>query len=296
MLTCAEGSHTEDLLFSRGGYLIARHCCLHPAVRGMEKTKPHAEIALVRTGAFVWHGRAGRVLAQPGTAVLFNQDDPLRIDHPHGGDECLVLSLPAVELARATGDEPDAHRSLPTLVRGRARVPTALQRRGYALERLACRGLASPLALQEEILALVHALASDEGATPPRARRPATVRQHEDLVMALRDLLWRRLGEDLDLPALATELHTSPFHLARVFRAHTGSTVHAQLLELRLHAALERLRDGERDLSRLAHDLGFADHSHFTRTFRRATGVTPSAFRSNVVLRTPAPASGALRR
>lgn len=44
--------------------------------------------------------------------------------------------------------------------------------------------------------------------------------------------------------------------------------------------ALDRLADGETDLSALAHDLGFADHAHLTRTIRATTGDTPTALRA----------------
>jgi hypothetical protein len=43
--------------------------------------------------------------------------------------------------------------------------------------------------------------------------------------------------------------------------------------------ALERLMDGEPNLSALACDLGFTSHSHLTSVFRRTFGTTPSGFR-----------------
>lgn len=49
--------------------------------------------------------------------------------------------------------------------------------------------------------------------------------------------------------------------------------------QLRVREALDRLADGERSLTSLATDLGFADHAHMTRTVRRETGMTPSALR-----------------
>jgi AraC-like DNA-binding protein len=42
--------------------------------------------------------------------------------------------------------------------------------------------------------------------------------------------------------------------------------------------ALEPLADGAGDLTRIALDLGFSSHSHFTAAFRRHFGLTPSAF------------------
>jgi AraC-like DNA-binding protein len=50
-------------------------------------------------------------------------------------------------------------------------------------------------------------------------------------------------------------------------------------MRLRARAALERLAGGERDLARLAAELGFADQSHLTRVVRSETGRTPAALR-----------------
>jgi AraC-like DNA-binding protein len=63
-----------------------------------------------------------------------------------------------------------------------------------------------------------------------------------------------------------------------VFREVTGQTLHEYRLDLRVRAALEMLESGA-DLSRVAQDLGFASHSHFTSVFRRRAGMTPSRMR-----------------
>jgi AraC-like DNA-binding protein len=42
---------------------------------------------------------------------------------------------------------------------------------------------------------------------------------------------------------------------------------------------VERLGEGEENISGLAFELGFSSHSHLTRVFRRAYGVVPSQAR-----------------
>jgi AraC-like DNA-binding protein len=71
----------------------------------------------------------------------------------------------------------------------------------------------------------------------------------------------------------------SYFHLARLFRTHTGLGLHAYREQLRLAAALQRLDEGEGDLAALAHDLGYSSQSHLGTPFRRAIGVTPAQAR-----------------
>jgi AraC-like DNA-binding protein len=58
-----------------------------------------------------------------------------------------------------------------------------------------------------------------------------------------------------------------------------GVTPHQYLVRSRLRRAARLLADEERRISDIALDAGFGDLSNFVRTFRRAAGVTPSAWR-----------------
>jgi AraC family transcriptional regulator len=93
------------------------------------------------------------------------------------------------------------------------------------------------------------------------------------------ELLGRTFTRNRSLSQIAREVGTSPFHLARTFKRAMGVTIHQHRLALRLHASLEMLRDSSEDISDVALDLGFSDHSHFTVSFRRRFGLTPSMYR-----------------
>jgi len=102
---------------------------------------------------------------------------------------------------------------------------------------------------------------------------------HKELVYAVRKLLATRFKEPLTLDQIAAEVHYSPYHLCRIFRQQTGSTIHRYLDQLRLHSALEFVTQGETNLSELAFNLGYSSHSHFTQSFRRTFGAPPSRLR-----------------
>jgi AraC-like DNA-binding protein len=84
------------------------------------------------------------------------------------------------------------------------------------------------------------------------------------------------------LEELARVVHCSPFHLARQFRAVTGTSIASYLLRLRLAIALQRLAEGQADLAGLAADLGFASHSHFGARFRAVFGASPGSVRDSL--------------
>jgi AraC family transcriptional regulator len=122
------------------------------------------------------------------------------------------------------------------------------------------------------VVARILARAHDHRATP-------TPRRQQELARAAAAIVGSTFTQNVSLPRLAGALGTSPFHLARSFKRVTGRTLHQHRLLLRLNASLASLHDTQRDLTTIALDLGFADHSHFTAAFRQRFGTTPSAWR-----------------
>jgi AraC-like DNA-binding protein len=88
----------------------------------------------------------------------------------------------------------------------------------------------------------------------------------------------------LGLEGLAGKVCVSPAYLSRIFRRETGHTLTRFRNRLRVRIVLDRLEQGETNLSRLATDLGFADHAHLTRTVREEIGCAPSAARRLLTL------------
>ena len=78
---------------------------------------------------------------------------------------------------------------------------------------------------------------------------------------------------------LAAVASVHPAHLAREFRRHHHLSIAAYLRRLRLDWATEQLVGSDRSTADIAAAAGFADQSHFTRAFRRHTGLPPLGFR-----------------
>ena len=83
----------------------------------------------------------------------------------------------------------------------------------------------------------------------------------------------------LSLSLLAVEAGVHPVYLARVFRACYHCSIGDYLRARRLDAAVEELLAGARSACDVGLSAGFYDQSHFSRTFKEATGVAPGAFR-----------------
>ena len=114
-------------------------------------------------------------------------------------------------------------------------------------------------------------------------------RQVQQIVDAIDESIAARDDEALTLRALAELLGYSEFHTTRRFKEVSGMPLRDYLRGRRLAFALKEVRDGDASLLDIALDHGFSSHEAFTRAFKRAFGVTPSAYRADprpVVLRT----------
>lgn len=89
--------------------------------------------------------------------------------------------------------------------------------------------------------------------------------------------LRRNLGDPPTAPSIAKELHMGVSTLLHRFRRETGEPLMKHIMRLRLNLAMELLLQGHPGKA-VAEQLGFCDESHFSKTFHRVEGMTPSAY------------------
>ena len=82
------------------------------------------------------------------------------------------------------------------------------------------------------------------------------------------------LSSPLDVDSLAALVHISRYHFMRLFKAQTGTSVHAYVRQRRLMRAARLIREGM-SAARAAEECGFADYSAFHRAFTAAFGISP---------------------
>jgi AraC-like DNA-binding protein len=231
---------------------------------------PRPHLAFPLTSVFIDQGRFRRVLATPNHVVVYSSHALYRRElHDPRGDISVFVTLDPTLFAETVGD------TLTPLRSTDADTYLAL----HVLVRELREGASDPLAVEESLHRLVARVAAPQAEQRAPARA-STRRGHRELAESAKDRLASRLADSPSLRELAAELHTSPFHLVRVFREETGFTLHDYRLHLRLRRALEELHDPRNELTRIAHELGFCSLSHFSGSFRSKFGVAPSAVRS----------------
>jgi AraC-like DNA-binding protein len=273
----------EETIWATGNARAVRvrcatdHACFHdPAIAA------HHSIGFPR--AAVWVHRAGErpfvadpaiaMIMQPGQAYTRTalQQDGERIDR-------FELSQPLARRIAAAVD-PRADSTSIWFRASWAAVDNVLYVRQRALFRRLEARVVYDADAEEEIVGIVSDVLANAMTLRAGDRQQARAfTTHCDIVEQARSELNRSATIRVALTDLSRTLGVSPFHLCRIFKSRTGQTLHQYQLTVRLRSALERLGEADIDLSRLAQELGFANHSHFTNAVRRRFGVPPSALR-----------------
>ncbi len=120
-----------------------------------------------------------------------------------------------------------------------------------------------------KLLVLINRIYASGSTAPDRAE--AT---RDPKIGAVLSYINENLGRELSVDELAEQAYLSRYHFMRLFKAQTGSTVHAYVRQKRLLYAARLIREGE-SAARAAAESGFSDYSAFHRAFRECFGISP---------------------
>lgn len=124
------------------------------------------------------------------------------------------------------------------------------------------------------------AAALAQGYRPCKRCRPdALLAPAQDTVLAARRLLDDGFADPGILAALPGRIGLSRFHLARLFRQHTGRSPQEYLQAVRITKARDLLAAGSLSATAVAFEVGFNTPARFYAAFRAATGSSPRAWR-----------------
>lgn len=89
----------------------------------------------------------------------------------------------------------------------------------------------------------------------------------------------QRISSAIHVGELASIASQSHFHFTRTFKARTGRSPHAYILEHRIRRAEYLLAESTLGLAQISQDCGFSSQSHFSTAFKQHIGITPGQYR-----------------
>jgi AraC family transcriptional regulator len=254
--------------------LLADHPCF-------DDTGPAENYCFVfpRHACWIEHEGERPFVADSTRVPLYNRGQPYRrglIDPAGDASDWYGVAPDVLREMLACFDPAAADRPERLFIRGAVDAPAGLfleQRRLFG--HVTSQPPADTMYVEESVLGLLGSVLDASYRGSDHRRAPA---EEADIAARTRAHLGRTFLSRDGVADVAAAVGASTFHLCRVFRRETGYGLHQYRTALRLRWSLQPLADGV-DILMTALNAGFAHHSHFTMAFRRAFGVSPSAFR-----------------
>jgi AraC family transcriptional regulator len=226
---------------------------------------PDRQVLLTRSGRFRWRVGRDEQVVDPNRIMFVEAGEVSRDLEAGAGEVTCLLITPSA--ATATALWPPGARG--PFGRRTALASTALQ---AAFARLPLHDQREPAAWEEAAIGLIARATADAGERQPASPAAARLARRAKEVLSAS-------GAIVPLTAVARHLGVSPAYLTDAFRRAEGISLVRYQMKLRLMKALVELPHAS-DVARLALELGFSSHSHFSTAFRAATGMTPSQYRA----------------
>lgn len=232
-------------------------------------THPQPALSFVSRGSFRETNRHGLAVCPAGTMHVRPSEEPHANQFEGVGTRVLVVDLPLEPVL--------ADRRIRRLV-GRASIVQDGGVRTLAGQlqwELHHRDQASDLAVEGLVLAMLARLVRATSSDRTRSSTPIGASRLE----RTREFIDAHFARSLPLTELASVAGLHPSSLARAFKRRFDVTPWQYQRRRQIEWVKVELERGDKPIAALAHEAGFADHSHLTRAFQAAEGTTPSAVR-----------------
>lgn len=108
---------------------------------------------------------------------------------------------------------------------------------------------------------------------------PSSGKNSRQIVDNAAEYIQTHYMEDIDFSAIAGELGFSSAYLTKLFNKYIGDTPLKYLTDIRMEEARKLLANTSLPIREVGEKVGYPDQFHFSKTFRKATGKNPTAFR-----------------
>jgi AraC-like DNA-binding protein len=127
----------------------------------------------------------------------------------------------------------------------------------------------------EERLSAMMKLAVYQALDLTRCSQDQSLRE-QSLAAQVIDYIDSHYADPLTNEQLSHVFSFHPVYLNRVVKSYTGRSLHQHIIGCRIRAAGELLQSGDISVSQAAASVGFSDVDHFSKSFKKVTGVAPS--------------------
>lgn len=85
--------------------------------------------------------------------------------------------------------------------------------------------------------------------------------------------------ENITVNLIASSLNISNSYLSQIFKKEIGTSIIKYIINYRVEKAKELLSSSDELIYNIAEKVGFCDEKHFSKTFKKITGLTPMQYK-----------------
>ena len=134
--------------------------------------------------------------------------------------------------------------------------------------------------IDDESPLLIEGLVLELLAETSRSRRRLSEGKPPLWLRQTKRFLYEQFSQPLTLSLIAESVGVHPVYLASSFRRYYHRSIGEYLRHRRVEFACHKISTSNDSLAEIALAAGFSNQSHFTRTFKRITGMSPAKYRT----------------
>lgn len=108
-----------------------------------------------------------------------------------------------------------------------------------------------------------------------------TERNNEEFIHSIMQYLDEHYMEPIQLQDLGERFHISHFYLSHIFKAETGLSPMKYVMHRKIGQSQNLLMNTDMPIGAISDTMGFNDNCHFSTTFKKYVGLTPSQYRQH---------------
>lgn len=238
-----------------------------PGLKVPKHSHEHGYFSLVLEGAFdgLFGGTAQS--GKPFNAAFRPPDEPHSVHFRRSGARLFSIEVEAHRLEHAREHSLRLDRSTELAGGQLAWLAFRIYREARAMDDV------SPLAIEGLFLEML--------AEASRCSRKVVERRIPRWLKQVKEIVDISFYDKLTISGMADTVGVHPVHLATMFRKHYGCTIGECIRQRRVEYASRKLSESDTALVEIALAAGFSDQTHFSKTFKHFTGLTPARFRAS---------------
>lgn len=111
---------------------------------------------------------------------------------------------------------------------------------------------------------------------------PSKESMESHIVSAIKENVAQNIEEPIRIGELCNSLGYNRSYLSKLFHAQTGETLVSYTMRKKIQKAKDLIRVGNMNFAQISDHLSFDCSQHFSRVFKRITGITPTEFKNSL--------------